>query len=81
MAAQVTTSAAFMFASRNVHTMQIGGVWGYRREGHDGDSGVFHTMPNRERAILVARKVARREGVEHVVHGPDGRVVSREQFS
>jgi len=76
----VNRSVYFVFACRNVHTLQIGGEWGYRREGHDGDAGVFHSMPNRERAVIAGRKIARSEGVAHVVHGSDGMVLTREEF-
>lgn len=65
-----------LFAGQIVHTVFERGQWGYRREGSD----VLHTCHNREHAVEVGRKAAKRVGSEHVVHNRQGAVVRRECF-
>lgn len=77
------TTADMVFIARNVHTVFEGGSWRNIRE-HALDSGgirVEVTCSSRAAAITAGRAIARREGVAHVVHDRQGRVLSREAFA
>lgn len=73
------SSVRHLFAQRNMHTVWSAAEqrWGNRREHGEGPT---LTLPSREAAIARGREVARSEGVEHVVHDRDGRVISRQFF-
>lgn len=57
--------------TKNIHVVPHGNEWGWRREGSDRVSG---TAPTQSAAEQAARPVAKRDGVELVIHRPDGRI-------
>jgi len=77
----MTTSARFLFASRNVHVVWQGGQWGTIREGQMDDPRLFRRCHGgRQDAVVGARKTAKAERVDVVEHDRQGVVISREQF-
>lgn len=70
-------SAAFLFRARNIHTLQHEDGWAIRRESGDRVLSVFSTQ---QEAIEKGREIAEREGVEHLIHGRDGRVRERNSY-
>jgi len=68
--------SSFLFSGRNVHTFQRSEGWVNRREGSERVS-VYQTQ---EQAIEQGREIAAREGVEHLIHGRDGRIRERNSY-
>lgn len=68
--------SSFLFSGRNIHTYQRSEGWANRREGSERVS-VYQTQ---EQAIEQAREMAVREGVDHVIHGRDGRIRERKSY-
>lgn len=68
--------SSFLFSGRNVHTFQRSEGWANRREGSERVS-VYQTQ---EQAIEKGREIAAREGVEHLIHGRDGRIRERHSY-
>lgn len=56
---------------KNVHVVPRSGGWAVRREGAERASTVTRTQ---QQAINAARRIARREHGELVVHGENGRI-------
>lgn len=63
--------------SKNVHVVPRGGGWMVEIDGE----AASHRYPNRREAVQVGRRLARANRVEYVLHGPDGRVRQRDNFS
>ena len=57
--------------SKDIHVVPHGDGWAWRREGSDR---VSRTAPTQRQAIDDARPASRRDGVEIVIHRPDGRI-------
>lgn len=61
----------------NIHTVKHGDGWANRREGSERVSSI---APTQEQAIERGRATAQREGVEHLIHGRDGRIRERNSY-
>ena len=59
------------------HVVPRNGQWAVRREGSTRDTKRFETQ---EAAIRTARRIARNQGGELVVHGRDGRIRKRSSY-
>lgn len=62
---------------KNIHVVPRGDEWAVRREGASRASKVIATQ---REATEAARETARRENVELIVHGEDGRIRSRDSY-
>jgi len=71
-------SGRFLLERRNVHVEPSNGQWVVRRE---SDSGAHRVYPSKDEAVRQGREIAKREGVDHVVHGRDGRIRERDSYS
>jgi hypothetical protein len=60
-----------------IHTVPHGEGWANRREGATRVSRVFATKAEAQDA---GRRTARRERVEHLIHGRDGAVAERNSY-
>lgn len=60
-----------------IHTVPDGDGWSNRREGSDRVSGRFDTQAE---AIDAARGTARREHLEHIIHGQHGQIRDRNSY-
>lgn len=58
-------------STENIHVVPHGDQWAWRREGSERVSG---TAPTQHEAEQAARPIAQRDGVELVIHRPDGRI-------
>lgn len=63
--------------NHNIHTVKHGDGWANRRE---GSQRVFSEHRTQERAIEQGRAAARRDHVEHLIHGRNGRVRERNSY-
>lgn len=61
----------------DVHTVKHDHGWANKRPGSDRVSSVHRTQ---EEAIERGREIARKEGVEHLIHGRDGRIRERNSY-
>lgn len=59
------------------HVVPRDGQWAVRREGSARDTKRFETQ---KEAIRAARRIARNQGGELVVHGRDGRIRQRSSY-
>lgn len=66
-----------MSAKNHQHVVPRDGQWAVRREGSARDTKRFATQ---EAAIRAARRIARNQGGELVVHGRDGRIRERSTY-
>jgi len=57
--------------AKNIHVVPRGDQWAWTREGAGRASGITDTQSE---AMEQARPAARRDGVELVIHRPDGRI-------
>ena len=64
-------------SNSNIHTVRHEGGWANRREHSERVSTVHQTQ---EQAIDRGREIAEREGVEHLIHGRDGRIRERNSY-
>jgi len=74
---QRTASARFLFLARNIHTVRHQDGWAIRRESSEWVLSVFSTQ---QEAIRRGREIAQREGIEHLIHGRDGRIRERNTY-
>jgi hypothetical protein len=61
----------------NLHIMPLDGVWAVQRE---GAGGIVSVHPNKADAVAEGVALAKREGVDLVIHDSDGQVVGRNFF-
>jgi uncharacterized protein YdaT len=61
----------------DVHVVPRDGGWAVRREKAERDSS-HH--PTQEKAIERAREIARRDGLEVVIHGRDGKIRDSDSY-
>lgn len=66
-----------MSKNPNIHTVQRDGEWVNVREGADRASSAHETQ---QQAIDRAREIATNSGVEHLIHGRDGRIRERNSY-
>ncbi len=66
-----------MAKKEDVHVVRRDDGWAVRRENADRDSS-HH--PTQEKAIERAREIARRDGLEVVIHGRDGKIRDSDSF-
>ena len=63
--------------SKNVHIVPHDGDWAVRIEGNERVSSTHSTQHEAE---AVGRERARRDGVELLIHGEDGRIRDRDSY-
>jgi hypothetical protein len=63
--------------SKNVHIVPHDSGWAVRIEGNDRASSVHSTQRG---ATQAGRDRARRDGVEILIHGEDGRIRARDSY-
>ncbi len=65
--------------SKNQHVVPSGdSSWSVRRAGSSRASGVFKTKPE---AVTAARDIAKNQRTDIYIHGVDGRIQKREEYS
>jgi hypothetical protein len=62
---------------KNVHIVPHDSGWAVRNEGNDRASSVHSTQ---REATQAGRDRARRDGVEILIHGEDGRIRARDSY-
>jgi len=66
-----------MSQKRDIHTVPAGNKWAVKREGTNRSLSTHRTKSVAEEA---GAKVARRDRVEHVIHGRDGRIQDSDSY-
>ncbi len=69
--------SGFMARKRNVHTVPYGDKWAVKEEGSSSPRKTFDT---KEQAEEFGRELAKKKGVEHFIHGKDGKIQDRESY-
>lgn len=64
-------------SKKPIHTTPDGGKWKNQRAGSSRASGRFDTQAE---AIAAAKQTAKREKVEHLIHGRDGAIRDRNSY-
>jgi hypothetical protein len=64
-------------SKKNVHIVPADSGWAVKREGQRLPISRHRTQENADRA---ARRIAKRDGVELVTHGRDGRIRDKDSF-
>jgi hypothetical protein len=64
-------------SKRNIHIVPRGNNWGVLREGGDRVSGIY---PRQSDAQDAAIPTARRDGVDIVIHRPNGQIRDRDSY-
>lgn len=64
-------------SKKDIHVVRHGGGWATRKE---GAQRVGHTSDTQQHAYEQARQQAEREGVEVVIHRPDGTIRNSNSF-
>ena len=67
----------WLMTKQNVHTVRHGDGWANRRDGSDRVSSTHKTQ---EQAIERGREIALSEGIEHLIHGRDGKIRKRNSY-
>jgi hypothetical protein len=62
---------------RNIHTVPYEGKWAVKEE---GSSIPLKTHDTKKKAVQDGREVAKERGVEHFIHGKDGKIQDRESY-
>jgi hypothetical protein len=62
---------------RNIHTVPYEGKWAVKEE---GSSTPLKTHGTKKKAVRDGREVAKERGVEHFIHGKDGKIQDRESY-
>jgi hypothetical protein len=62
---------------KNIHIVPRNGGWGVVREGNDRASSVHPTQGGAQKAAIPA---ARRDGVDIVIHRPNGQIRDRDSY-
>ncbi len=65
------------FMARNIHTVPYKGKWAVKEENSSSPRKTFDT---KEQAVEYGRELAKKKGVEHIIHGRDGRIQGRESY-
>jgi len=60
-----------------IHIVQTGGGWGVKRAGNERSTSVH---PTQEKARKEAVKIAKKESLEVLIHGRDGKIRARESY-
>lgn len=63
--------------STNVWVVPHNNKWGVRREGSDRLS---YETETKQEAEKIARQIAKREGVEVIIQGKDGKIQSKDSY-
>jgi uncharacterized protein YdaT len=66
-----------MGKKNDVHVVRRGDEWAVRRENAERDSSHHPTQGD---AIDKAREIAKRDGLEVVIHRPDGRIRDKDSY-
>lgn len=66
-----------MAKKANVHTVPHGDGWANERE---GSKRVSNTAPTKKDAQATGREMAKKDGVEHLVHKKDGTIGERNSY-
>ena len=66
-----------MSQKRDIHTVPSGDKWAVKREGSDRPLSTHRTKVAAEEAGI---KAAKRDRVEHVIHGRDGRIQDSDSY-
>ena len=64
-------------SNQPVHTVREGNVWVNKREGSNTVESSYATQ---KEAVAAGRKLAQREHTEHLVHGRNGEIRSRDSY-
>ena len=64
-------------AKKNLHVVPSDDAWQVKREKADRASSVH---PTQQDAINQARQIAQRDGVEVVIHRPDGKIRDKDSY-
>lgn len=64
-------------SKKNVHIVPTNFGWAVKREGQERPLSRHRTQENADNA---ARPIARRDGVELVIHGRDGKIRDKDSF-
>ncbi len=62
---------------KNIHTVPYKGKWAVIEEDSSIPLGIHGTQRN---AVKHGREVAKERGVEHIIHGKDGKIQGRESY-
>ena len=62
---------------KSQHVVPRSGGWGVRGAGNSRDTGLFQTQ---NEAVARARRIARNQGSELLIHGRDGRIRERSSY-
>jgi hypothetical protein len=62
---------------KNIHVVPRDGEWAVRRDGNERASSVH---PTQQEATQAARKIAKKEKTEVVIHRADGRIRDRDRY-
>ncbi|MFI3132038.1 DUF2188 domain-containing protein [Mammaliicoccus sciuri] len=62
---------------KNVHVTKNGDGWQVKREGGKRASSHHNTQ---KEAIDSARNIAKRDGVENIIHGRDGKIRAKDSY-
>lgn len=63
--------------AKNQHVVPHSGKWAVKSDGSKRASRVVNTQ---QEAIDVARRIARNQGVDVVIHGHDGRIRDKDSY-
>ena len=66
-----------MARKKDVHTVPYGDKWAVKEEGSSSPRKTFDT---KEQAEEFGRELAKKKGVEHLIHGRDGKFQDRESY-
>ena len=64
-------------SKKNLHIVPAGPDWAVKREGQQQPLSQHRTLENEDNA---RRPLARRDGVELVIHGRDGKIRDKDSF-
>lgn len=64
-------------SKRNIHIVPRGDNWGVLREGGGRVSGIYPTQSDAQDAAI---PTARRDGVDIVIHRPNGQIRDRDSY-
>jgi hypothetical protein len=66
-----------MSNKRDIHTVPAGNKWSVKREGNNNPLSTHRTKAAAEEA---GTRVAKKDHVEHVIHGRDGRIQDSDSY-